>query len=108
MKRGDVVVASFEGDYGKPRPAIVVQSDVFHKFDSVAVVLLTTDLDEASELRPILAPTDANGLHKRSQVMVDKLYSLGRSKVGAVVGELRAADMEMVTRQLALLLGLGD
>jgi mRNA interferase MazF len=108
MKRGDVVVASFQGDYGKPRPAVVVQSDLHRTFDSVVVVLLTTDLDEALKLRPILTPTVKNGLHSRSQVMVDKPYALKRSKVGAVIGELDSTEMEFVTRQLALLLGIGD
>lgn len=90
MKRGDVVIVATKGPYsGKPRPAVVVQSDLFNPTHaSVTVCLMTTDLKDAPLFRLTVEPSADNGLHKRSQVMVDKVFSAPRDKLGAPIGTL--------------------
>lgn len=108
MKRGDVVVAVGDGDYGKPRPMLVVQSDTAEKFDTVAVVLITTTLLEAPNTRPSITPSAGNGLREASEVMIDKVQPVRRARVGAVIGRLSDDDMDRVTRSLATFLGIAD
>ncbi|KAB2849178.1 MAG: type II toxin-antitoxin system PemK/MazF family toxin [Hyphomicrobiaceae bacterium] len=109
MRRGDVVVVSAPGDHGKPRPAIVVQSDLFNETHaSIAVCLLTSDIIEAPLFRLTVEPTAENGLRSRSQIMVDKVVALRRERVGKVIGSLDRDTVLRVNRSLALWLGLGD
>lgn len=90
VKRGDVVLVAAKGDYaGKPRPAVIVQSDLFNPtHDSVTVCLITSELHDASLFRPDLNPAQENGLEKLSQVMVDKIFSAKRSNIGNKIGKL--------------------
>ncbi len=109
MKRGDVVIASAYGDYGKPRPAIVVQSDLFNdEHASIAVCLVTTDIVEAMLFRVTVEPTPENGLETRSQIMIDKIVALKRARIGRRVGGLDVETMVRVNRPLAVWLGLGS
>lgn len=108
MKRGDVVIASAYGDYGKPRPAVVVQSDLFNdEHASLAVCLMTTDIVEAALFRVTVEPTPESGLEARSQIMIDKIVALKRERIGKRVGALDAETMFRVNRSLAFWLGLG-
>ncbi|WP_029030183.1 type II toxin-antitoxin system PemK/MazF family toxin [Salinarimonas rosea] len=106
MTRGDLVTVAMSGDFGKPRPALVVQSDFFDDTGSVTVLLLTSALENAPLIRVTVQPTSANGLRKASQVMVDKPMSVKRGKVGPVIGRVDDETMVSVTRSLALFLGL--
>lgn len=109
MKRGDLVIASAPGDYGKPRPALVVQTDLLNDTHaSVLVCLITSDIVEAPLFRLLLEAKPENGLERPSQVMVDKIVALRRERIGKVIGTLDADTMLQVNRSLALVLGLGD
>lgn len=106
MKRGDVVTVVAPGDYGKPRPALVVQSDLFQEHPSVTVCLMTSDLRNTPLFRLTIAPKPSNGLQKLSQVMVDKIVTLALARIGETIGRLDDSEMAEVTRLLALWLGL--
>lgn len=107
VNRGDIVIAVAPGDYGKPRPALVLQSDRFHETASVVVALLRTDQQSESGLfrKPII-PSDGNGLRLPSDVMIDKLVTLPRIKISAAIGHLSSAEMAEMTAALALFLGM--
>jgi len=107
MKRGDVVLVVAPGDYGKPRPAVVVQSDIFNETHaSIVVCLLSSDLQDAPLFRLTVEPTDQNGLQAVSQIMVDKLVALKRDRIRAGVGFLDEDAMLRLNRSLMLFLGL--
>ena len=106
MKRGDVVTVALQGDLGKPRPALLIQSDLFDAHPSVTILPVTSDLRDTRLFRIAVNPTETNGLNKPSQVMVDKPQSVAREKIGAVLGHLDDAAMLAVNRALAVFLGL--
>ncbi len=108
MRRGDLVAVAAPGDYGKPRPAVVIQGDVINQADpdSVILALMTGTLRDAPLLRLTVYPTPANGLHKPSQVMVDKLVTVRREKVGNTIGRLSDHELLELNRLLALVIGL--
>jgi mRNA interferase MazF len=106
LKRGDVVIALVRGDYGKPRPVVVVQNDRFAGHTSVTVALITSTLTELDDVRLTLAPTPENGLRATSQVQLDRLQSIPRSRLRDVIGHLTPAQMTRINRGLALFLGL--
>ena len=106
MKRGDVVTVALQGDLGKPRPALVIQSDLFGAHPSVTILPVTSDLRATPLFRIHVDPTPDNGLSKPSQVMVDKPQSVGRDKIDTVVGHVDDAAMLAVNRALAVFLGL--
>ena len=105
MRRGDLVIIALQGDYGKPRPALIIQSDLFDTHPSVSVLPVTSDLRPAPLFRIDIAPSALNGLQCTSQVMVDKVQTVSRDKVGAVFGCLDGAELLAVNRSLALFLG---
>jgi len=105
VKRGDVVTIALQGDYGKPRPALVVQSDLFDAHPSVTVLPITSELRDTPLFRVEVEPNDTNGLRKRSQIMVDKTQTIARDKVGKTVGRIDDQTMIAVNRLLALFLG---
>ena len=104
MKRGDLVTVVLPGAYGKPRPAVVVQSDAFDKMESITFLPLTGEILPKQVFRVTVSPTAANGLQAPSQVMADKCSTLPLAKVGAVFGTLDEDDMSAVHRALALYL----
>lgn len=89
MKRGDLVVVSAPGGYGKPRSAVIIQSDQLMGTDSVLVALVTRALVDAPIFRLPLEPSPDNGLEVASQIMMDKIVALPRSNCGGVIGRLR-------------------
>jgi mRNA interferase MazF len=105
MKRGDLVTVILPGAYGKPRPAIVVQSDRYEAMESVTFLPLTSEVLPKQVFRITIAPTAENGLQTQSQVMADKCSTLPLTKVGAVVGRLDDASMGRIDRALAAFLG---
>lgn len=105
MKRGDFVTVALPGDYGKPRPALVIQSDLFEAHPSVTILPVTSELREAPLFRIAVEPTWDNGLRRPSQVMVDKPQSIARERVGKTIGRLDDEKMVSVNRALAVFLG---
>ena len=106
MRRGDFVTVAMPGDFGKPRPALVIQSDQFEHTDTVTVLLLSGTLVDAPLIRPTVRPTPQNGLLKPSQIQIDKAMSVKRDKIGTPIGRSDDETMLAVTRSLALFLGL--
>lgn len=100
------MTVSVSGDYGKPRPALVIQSDQYDQTDSVTVLLVTSTLHDAPLIRHTIEPSVRNGLRLRSQVQIDKVISMPRSKVGPTIGRLDDEAMIAVSRNLAVFLGL--
>ncbi len=105
MRRGDLVTVALQGDLGKPRPALVIQSDLFDMHPSITVLPVTSELRAAPLFRIAVNPNELNGLSKPSQVMVDKPQSITREKIGAVIGRLDDETMLAVNRALAVFLG---
>jgi mRNA interferase MazF len=109
MKRGDVVTVAVAGDYGKPRPAVIVQTDALpEKHASVVVCQMTSDLSDAPDFRVTIEPTERNGLRARSQVMADKPVTIRRRRVGRTTGRLDNTDIVRLNIALAFVMGLGD
>ncbi len=106
MKRGDIVTIALTGDYGKPRPGLIIQSDVFLDTGSVTVLPLTSHLIDAPIIRIPVEPTEVNGLAKTSHIMVDKLYTTPREKVGSILGHIDSKIMLEVERSLAVFIGI--
>jgi len=102
--RGDLVVVSLPDDYGKPRPALVIQSDLFAEHPSVTVLPITSLLVEAPLLRIAIGPQ--SGLERISQVQIDKAQTPRRERIGAVIGRADGATLAAVNRALAVFLGL--
>lgn len=105
--RGDLVTVALQGDFGKPRPALVIQADWFAAHASVTVLPVTSALVEAPLLRITVQPSPDNGLQKPSQVMVDKAMTVQRDKLGPAFGRIDADTLVEVERCLAVFLGLG-
>jgi len=105
VRRGDVVTIALQGDYGKPRPALVVQSDLFDVHPSLTILPITSELRATPLFRVDVEPNDANGLRKKSQIMVDKTQTIARTKVGKTIGRLDDQTLLAVNRLLALFLG---
>ena len=105
MKRGDIVAVALSGDHDKPRPALVIQSDLFEAHPSVTVLPVTSELREAPLFRIQVEPTWDNGLRKPSQVMVDEPQTIARARIGRTIGRLDDEAMLAVNRALAVFLG---
>jgi mRNA interferase MazF len=107
MRRGNVVTVAMQGDFGKPRPALILQSDVFSDIHAtVTVALISSEIVQAPIFRLDIEPDESNGLSLQSQVQIDKIMSIRSEKIGSVIGSLNDAMMVRVNRTLALWLGL--
>ncbi|MGA3263198.1 MAG: type II toxin-antitoxin system PemK/MazF family toxin [Terracidiphilus sp.] len=106
MKRGDLVTVAVSGDYGKPRPALVVQADAFDGHPSVIVLPLTSEIHDAPLFRVTVATGGRTGLRSPSQIMVDKATTVPRVKLGARIGQVDRATMQAVNEALRGFLGL--
>lgn len=99
-------MVALSGDYGKPRPALVVQSDLFDQHPSLTLVPITSTLVDAPLFRVTLEPSRATGLRTVSQVMIDKLTTVRRDRVARTIGHLPDDALLRVNRALVLWLGL--
>jgi mRNA interferase MazF len=109
MKRGDIVTVALQGDHGKPRPAIVIESDRLPPTDCALVCLITSTLrDETPFRRHPIEASPSTGLRAPSQVMVDEIFAVRRSKCGPSIGVLDQSGMRALGRKLALVTGLAD
>ena len=106
MNRGDFVTIAIQGDFGKPRPALVIQSDQFSAHATVTVLLVSGALVNAPLLRVTVQPGEKNGLQKPSQVMIDKAMTVKRDKLGKTFGAAGDEAMLEVGRCLAVFLGI--
>lgn len=106
MRRGDLVTIAIAGDFGKPRPALVIQSDHFAETGTLTVLLVSASLVEAPLIRVTVQPSAENGLRKPSQVMIDKAMTVKRDKIGPAFGRLDPETILTVTRALAVFLGV--
>ena len=106
MRRGDVTTVATSGDYDKPRPALLIQSDHFVDHPSVTVLPITSYIREAPLFRITVPADQGSGLRTDSQVMVDKAVTVAVDKLGSRVGQVGSATMLEVDRALAVLLGI--
>ena len=106
MMRGDLVTVAMRGDFGKPRPALVIQADQFNEHATVTVLPVTSTLVAAPLLRITVQPSAENGLQQPSQVMVDKSMTVRRDKLGQAFGRIDVDVMVEVERCLAVFLGI--
>ena len=107
MKRGEVWTVSGGADYaGKPRPAVIVQDDEFDGTRSITICILTTNPVEAPLFRIRLEPSAENGLREPSSLMVDKLTTVPKDKVGSRIGRLAAKDIMRMNQAILVFLGL--
>jgi mRNA interferase MazF len=107
VRRGEIWTAAGGKDYaGKPRPVVIVQDDRFDATDSITVCAFTTDPTEAPLFRLSVAPSERNGLRSPSRLMVDKITTLAKAKLGARIGRLDDADTVRLNRAMLVFLGL--
>lgn len=107
MKRGEVWTVSGGKDYaGKPRPVVIVQDDRFDATDSITIYAFTSDLTEAPLFRLPVEPSERNGLRSSSRLMVDKMTTVPKSKIGERIGRLGDEDMVRLNQAVMVFLGL--
>jgi mRNA interferase MazF len=103
LKRGDVITVALPGDFGKPRPAVIIQSDTFNALHpTISVLPITSTILSAPLVRITVEPTAANGLRNVSQIMTDKVVSVRRERLGTRIGTLDRETMARLGRSLAL------
>ena len=109
MRRGEVWTVSGRGHYaGKPRPAVIIQSDLYDALSSVTLCALTATIVEAPSSRPIVRPAAENGLLATSYAMIDKITTVPAENLGKRIGSLSEQDMARIDGALALFLGLAS
>ena len=107
MRRGDVIAVAAAGDHGKPRPAVVVQTDAFpNSHPSIVVCQMTSRLIDAPDFRVTVKPNAENGLRVTSQIMADKPVTVRRARVGPSIGRLASDDIARLNAALAFVMGL--
>jgi mRNA interferase MazF len=107
LRRGEIwTVAGGKDDTGKPRSVVIVQDDRFDATDSITVCAFTTDETDAPLFRPPVAPNERNGLRARCRLMVDKLITVPKTRVGARVGQLGDEDTLRLNQAIVVFLGL--
>ncbi|WP_142416272.1 type II toxin-antitoxin system PemK/MazF family toxin [Bartonella massiliensis] len=104
--RGSLVTIAMQGDFGKPRPALIIQANEFSEHTSMTVLPITSTLIDAPLLRITLQPNAKNGLQKPSQVMIDKIMTVRCDKMSSIFGSLQAKEMLGIERCLAVFLGI--
>lgn len=105
MRRGDIVSVSLPGNYGKPRPALIIQSDFFNSHPSITVLPITSELRDTPLFRIDIEPEKENGLSKKSQIMIDKAHTVPREKLSEPFGKISDEEMVAVNKSLAIFLG---
>lgn len=107
MRRGELWTAAGGRHYaGKPRPVLIVQDDRFDATASITVCPLTTDPTDIPLLRIALDPTETNGLTEASRIMLDKVTTMPRAKLGDHIGSVSDADLAALSRSMVVFLGL--
>jgi mRNA interferase MazF len=107
MRRGEVwTVAGGKDDAGKPRPVVIVQDDSFDATDSITICAFTTDATDAPLVRLPVKPNERNGLRTAYRLMVDKITTVPKTKVGARIGRLDDEDILRLNQAVLVFLGL--
>lgn len=107
MKRGEIWTVAGGADYaGKPRPVVIVQDDHFDATQSITICAFTTDATEAPLFRLAVAPDAANGLRAESRLMVDKITTVPKARLGTRIGRLPEADLQRLNQAMLVFLGL--
>ncbi|TFH66511.1 MAG: type II toxin-antitoxin system PemK/MazF family toxin [Gemmatimonadales bacterium] len=108
MRRGEIWTISGGGKYtGKPRPAVIVQDGRFDATASITVCAFTTDPTDAPLLRILVEPSEKNGLREASRLMVDKITTIPKERVGSMIGHLDDEDLVRMNRAILVFLGFG-
>lgn len=105
FKRGDIVSVAMQGDFGKPRPALIIQADEYATLESVTIALITSE-QHPWIFRVPVGPTKTNGLRVISDVMADKLITVPKSRIGGKIGTLDSKTLRKVEQALMAFLGL--
>lgn len=109
MKRGEIWTLAGGLDYaGKPRPALILQDDRFDATDSITVCPFTTDATNLEWLRLLIEPHESNGLKAPSRLMVDKIITVPKLKLGRRIGSLGSAELALVNRAVVVFLGVAE
>jgi len=108
LKRGDLITVAVNGDYGKPRPALIIQSDHLPETDSVLVCQITSVLRDAPVYRYTLPGNEQTGLRHTSQVMIDKITAVRRDRCGAIIGRVSRESLLAISRLLLFVTGVAD
>jgi mRNA interferase MazF len=107
MRRGDIWTVAGGKDYaGKPRPVVIVQDDSFDATDSITICAFTTDGTDAPLFRLPVEPSERNGLFSPSRLMVDKITTVPKSKIGSHIGHLDDEDILRLNQAILVFLGL--
>lgn len=106
MKRGEIWTVSGTGYAGKPRPAVIVQNDLFGTTASVGICVFTSDDKDLPWLRLPVSPSESNGLRSVSRMMVDKITTVNRAKLGKRIGLLEDTEMVRLERAILIFFGL--
>jgi mRNA interferase MazF len=108
LRRGDLITIALSGDFGKPRPAVVIQSDRIIVTDTILVCLVTSDIQDFPSFRLNLPADAATGLAKPSQIMVDKIFSVMRRKCGPVFGHVDRDVLDQLRAALGFMIGFDE
>lgn len=104
--RGQLTSIALQGDFGKPRPALIIQSDFFSAHPTVTVIPITSTLFDMPLLRFTLEPSKENGLRKKSQLTIDKIQTVRREKISKPFGKISNAQLLEVERLMTVFLGM--
>lgn len=108
MKRGELVLVAPPGEFGKPRPALIIQSDAAFPSGNFTYLPITTDLLRVPGVRIPLEPNSQNGLRQPSEIMVDMIQTSSLARFDGIIGTIDAASLQLVEASLALHLGLDE
>lgn len=109
MRRGEIWTVSGGGTYtGKPRPAVLIQEDRFDATSSVTLCAFTSDTTDAPLFRLLIEPTETNGLRTASRLMVDKITTVPKERLGEKIGRLGDADILRLNQAVLVFLGLAS
>jgi len=107
VKRGEIWTVAGGPDYaGNPRPAVILQDDRFDLTDSITVCAFTTDPTDAPLFRLLVEPSESNGLRSRCRLMVDKITTVPKARIGARIGRLADEDVVRLNRAVLVFLGI--
>jgi mRNA interferase MazF len=109
LKRAEIWTASGDAEYArKPRPVVIVQNEHFDTLDSVTICGFTSDPTDLPLFRILIEPTAFNGLQSPSRIMVDKILTIRKNRLGYRIGHLSERDLKRLDRAIATFLGLSD
>lgn len=107
MRRGEIWSLAGGGEFlSKPRPAIILQDDFIDDLITITVCPLTTDWEHGAEMRVSIEPSEQNGLDAPSRIMVDRITTVRKSRLGSKIGELNGEELDRLNQAIVVFLGL--